>query len=225
MKTAEYKNIVKLLSKYKFSDFDLISNYGLTLGDKNIFKIFTIYEIIKKISKIEGDIVEFGVWKGNNSFMIKKILDFLKIKKTVYLFDHFKGLTHYTKNKDPKISKKYYKKYSSNKNIILDFKNFFNFYNFQVIDQNACEINKNFIKKKLSFVYMDMDLYRPTINVLNVIENLISKGGCILFDQGNKKLWDGEKRAIKEFLKLNKNKYKYFIISKNKQPDVLLVKK
>ena len=40
---------------------------------------------------------------------------------------------------------------------------------------------------------MDMDLYNPTINALNAIEPLISKGGCILFDQGNKKLWDGEK--------------------------------
>ena len=44
-------------------------------------------------------------------------------------------------------------------------------------------------------------------------------------DQGNKKLWDGEKKAIKEFLKDNKKKYKLFIISKENQPDVLLIKK
>ena len=134
---------------------------------------------------MRGDIIEFGVWKGNNSFMIKKILNFLKIKKKLYLFDHFKGLRHYTKNKDPKVSEKYFKKYSSNKKIILDFKKFFKFKNFEVVDQNACKINTSFVKKKLSFVYMDMDLYSPTITALNAIEHFISKGGCILFDQGN----------------------------------------
>ena len=225
MNTKKYKKIINLVKKHNFSNFDLISNYGLTLGDKNIYKIFTLFKVIEKISKVKGDIIEFGVWKGNNSFMIKKILNFLKIKKKIFLFDHFKGLRHFTKTKDPSISKKYYKKYSSPKKIILDFKNFFEVKNFEVVDQNACEINTNFIKKKLSFIYMDMDLYSPTINALNAIEHLISKGGCILFDQGNKKLWGGEKKAIKEFLKNNKNKYKLFTISKKNQPDVLLIKK
>ncbi len=225
MNTKKYKKITNLTKKHNFSNFDLISNYGLTLGDKNIYKIFTVFKIIERISKIKGDIIEFGVWRGNNSFMIKKIINFLKIKKKIFLFDHFKGLRHYTNYKDPSISKKYYKKYLSPKKIILDFKKFFKFKNFEVIDQNACEININFIKNKLSFVYMDMDLYNPTINALNAIEPLISKGGCILFDQGNKKLWDGEKKAIKEFLKDNEKKYKLFIISKENQPDVLLIKK
>ena len=70
-----------------------------------------------------------------------------------------------------------------------------------------------------------MDLYSPTINSLNAIEPFISKGGCILFDQGNKKLWDGEKKAITEFLKKNKKKYKLLILNKENQPDVLLIKK
>ena len=225
MNTKKYKKVTKLTNKHNFSDFDLISNYGLTLGDKSIYKIFTLFKAIERISNIKGDIIEFGVWKGNNAFMIKKMLNFLNIKKKIYLFDHFKGLTHYTKNKDPKMSEKYFKKYSSNKKIILDFKKFFQFKNFEIIDQNACEINTSFIKKKLSFVYMDMDLYSPTISALNAIEHLISKGGCILFDQGNKKLWEGEKKAIKEFLKRNKKKYNFFIISKENQPDVLLIKK
>ena len=81
MNTKKYKKITNLTKKHNFSNFDLISNYGLTLGDKNIYKIFTMFKIIERISKIKGDIIEFGVWRGNNSFMIKKIINFLKIKK------------------------------------------------------------------------------------------------------------------------------------------------
>ena len=81
MNTKKYKKITNLTKKHNFSNFDLISNYGLTLGDKNIYNIFTMFKIIERISKIKGDIIEFGVWRGNNSFMIKKIINFLKIKK------------------------------------------------------------------------------------------------------------------------------------------------
>ena len=81
MNTKKYKKVTKLTSKHNFSDLDLISNYGLTLGDKSIYKIFTLFKAIEKISNIQGDIIEFGVWKGNNAFMIKKILNFLNIKK------------------------------------------------------------------------------------------------------------------------------------------------
>ena len=224
MNSNKYKKITKLTKRHNFSDFDLISNFGLTIGDRNIFKIFTIYEILKKVSKIKGEIIEFGVWRGNNDFMIKKMSDFLKLKKKIFLFDHFKGLRHYS-IKDPKESKKFFQKYSSNKKVILEFKKFFNFKKFEIIDKNACDISENFLNKKLSFVYMDMDLYKPTINALNSIEHLISKNGCILFDQGNKKLWAGEGRAIKDFLKIHKKKYKMHILTNNKQPDVLLIKK
>lgn len=68
-----------------------------------------------------------------------------------------------------------------------------------------------------------MDLYKPTITALHAINRSLVKGGLIVFDEGNKKLWAGEKKAIKEFLEINKD-YSYNLISKNRQPDVVLKK-
>ena len=48
--------------------------------------------------------------------------------------------------------------------------------------------------------------------------------GVILFDEANKTLWNGEKKAMDEFLKKNKKKYKKKVISKKYQPDVMLTK-
>ncbi len=70
-----------------------------------------------------------------------------------------------------------------------------------------------------------MDLYFPTKQVLNAIEKRISSKGKILFDEANKKLWEGEKKAMNEFLKSNNKNYKKEIISKLYQPDVILGKK
>ena len=67
-----------------------------------------------------------------------------------------------------------------------------------------------------------MDLYLPTLKGLEAIHKNMSKGGIIVFDEGNKKLW-GERFAIKEFLKKHKN-YKTITLSKKDAPDVVLKK-
>jgi len=104
--------------------------------------------------------------------------------------------------------------------------NFFKLKKVYFIDKDATKLNKkSFEKYKFSLAYFDMDLYEPTFTALRSIDRSMVKGGLIVFDEGYKKIWNGEKKAIKDFLKINKN-YKYFLISKkkNRQPDVYLKK-
>ena len=71
-----------------------------------------------------------------------------------------------------------------------------------------------------------MDLYLPTIKALNSVNNSVTKNGLIVFDEGNMDEWIGEKKALNEFFKKNKNSYSKKIISKkNFQPDVILKKR
>ena len=221
----KYKKIIGLIKKNKFTTFDAITNYGLLSGDTNLFKTLKIFELIKQIKKLDGDIIELGIHKGNTSLLFKKILDIYKIKKKIFLLDHYKGLTHFSKQ-DPNFSKKYKGKYKDSKKIIKDFLNFFKLKKVFFIDKDATKLNDKFFKKfKFSLAYFDMDLYEPTFTALKSIDRSIVKGGLIVFDEGNKKIWNGEKKAIRDFLKINKN-YKYFLISKkkNRQPDVYLKK-
>lgn len=67
-----------------------------------------------------------------------------------------------------------------------------------------------------------MDLYEPTLKALLAINKHITKGGLIVFDQGNKKIW-AERFAIRDFIKKNKN-YKKINLDKFYQPDVVLKK-
>ena len=203
MLLKKYKKITKLAKRLGFSDFELVTNYGLLSGDTNLFKTLTIFEIVNSIKKIPGDIIEFGVWNGNTGLLIKKILDVKKIKKKVFLFDHFKGLQHYSR-KDPKINQSYKHSYLGKKNKIKKFINFFNLKNVKIIDKDATKISeKDFKNFKFCLAILDMDLYLPTIAALNAIDKKISKNGIILFDEANKKLWEGEKKAMSEFLKNN----------------------
>ena len=67
-----------------------------------------------------------------------------------------------------------------------------------------------------------MDLYVPTLKGLQSIDENMTKGSYIVFDEGHKKLWS-ERYAIRDFLKKNK-KYKKIIINKRRQPDIILKK-
>ena len=122
----KFKKILQLKKKFNFNDFDLITNYGLFSGDSNLYKTLVIFSLIKEVKNIKGDIIELGVHNGNTSLLIKKILDIFKIKKKLYLLDHFKGLTNYH-NKDTLWSLRQSGKYKGSKEKILSFIDFLNF--------------------------------------------------------------------------------------------------
>ena len=219
-----YKKILKLINKHNLSKFDLITNYGLLSGDTNLFKTLTIFDLIKKTQKVKGDIIEFGIWKGNTSLLIKKIIEIFKIKKKLILFDHFRGLKHFEK-KDGSESLKYKGTYLGNKKKIEDYIKFFKFKNIQIINKDATDLNKKFFKKKkYSLVIIDVDLYEPTLRILESIKNNISKNGLIVFDEGNSKLMPGEGKALNEFYKHNKKKFIIEKIKFSRQPDIFLKK-
>ena len=219
----KYKKISNKILK-DISIFEAVTNYGLYSGDHNLFKTLTIYELLKKTEFVKGDIIEFGVWKGNTSILIKKIIDIFKINKKMFLLDHFKGLQHY--QEIDKNGIKFKNKYKHPKYKIEKIIKNFEFKNIEIIDKDATKIESNFFnkKQKFSLAILDVDLYQPTKKILISIDKHVSKNGLIVFDEGQKKLWPGENKALKEFLKKNKSKYKLFIIDKNRQPDCYLQK-
>ena len=46
-----------------------------------MYRLLKLSEILYKVKSVKGDIIEFGIWNGNNLFTIKKIIDYHDIKK------------------------------------------------------------------------------------------------------------------------------------------------
>ena len=107
--------------------------------------------------------------------------------------------------------------------------NFFKLDNIKIIKMNALNIPDGFFRNNIySLIILDMDLYKPTIKILNnlSIKKNLSKSSKIVFDEGNDNLWKGEKKALNEFLKKNNKYFLKKIISRSPyQPDVVLTKK
>ncbi len=209
----EYFKILKYSNKFdkKF----ILKNFGLFLGDKTTFRFFSIFEIVKKIKSINGDIIEFGVWNGNNLLTIKKTIEYLNINKTLIGFDHFKGMPFLTNGND----------FSGDKKLLEYFIKFFKFKKVKLIDDDFNNINQYQKKiKKISLAYVDCDLYKETLQILNFIDNKMSKGGIIAFDEALRDNKKGEAKAMKEFYETRKKKYKLVKRLKFYQPDILLIR-
>tara|TARA_B110000483_G_scaffold41704_1_gene51752 strand:- start:1311 stop:1988 length:678 start_codon:yes stop_codon:yes gene_type:complete len=214
------KDYLKLL-KNNFSKKFILENSGMLIGDKALYRQIKILEIIKNIELVKGDIIEFGIWHGNNLFMVKKIVDFYKLKKRVIGYDNFSGFPNPAKLKKLKKGK-----YIGKPELINKILKFFKLSNVKIINDDILNLEKHKkIFNKISFVYIDCNVYEPVKKILETLNNKISKGGIIAFDEAQNKNNKSEGIAMMEFYNRNKKSYKLIKLNKNYQPDAILIKK
>ena len=210
-----YFNIIKNYKK-AFSKTFILRNFGLFIGDKSLFKILKCFELIEQIKNIKGDVVEFGVWNGNNLVTMKKIFDYFKIKKNIIGYDNFKGM--------PVPDKKNY--FVGEIDLINYIKKFFRLGSIKIIKDDIMNLEKHYKDfPKLSMIYIDCDLYKTTSKILETLSNKLNKKGLIVFDEANFNINKGEGKAAKEFYKKNKKNFNKIILKKYYQPDLILKKK
>jgi len=95
-----------------------------------------------------------------------------------------------------------------------------------LIKGDANKTIKIFEKKNphilISLAYIDFDLYLPTKEALEFIDKRLSVGGLIVFDEAMTHEWQGEGKAMLEFLQEHEGKYETSIIPFVRQPTVFL---
>ena len=77
--TKEEKEIIKLSDKYSMT---------------GSIRMWALLQAVKKVikNKIEGDIVECGVWKGGNLILCQKYLNLQNVSIKIHGFDNFEGM-------------------------------------------------------------------------------------------------------------------------------------
>lgn len=189
--------------------FEIENLFYQTTNKSRLEKLISHYEIIKKIQKVEGDIVEFGVFKGNSLIRLAHFRDIFKLKKKIFAFDTFDNFpfsrissNQYDKN-FPKIFQKEAGKPFSDKKLIKIFKEK-KIKNIELIKGNIQDTLQPFLKKnrKFSLVHIDLDLFEITYFVLEKILPFINDKGVIILDDYN--IHPGIKKASEKFFKKQK---------------------
>lgn len=214
------KKYFKILDN-NFSKKFILENFGMLIGNKSLYRLMKLSEILIKTKNVRGDIIEFGIWNGNNLFSIKKMADYNKINKRIYGFDNFSGFPN-----PQKLKKKIKGKYIGRPQLIKKIISFFKLRNIQIFNDDIMNLS-NYMKifNKISFIYIDCNVYKVVEKILNETNNKISSGGIIAFDEARNKFNKDEGRAMMKFYNKNKKIYKLIKLNPNYQPDAILIKR
>lgn len=203
-------NINKYFLKMKFFYENLFYQFCTTERLSKLIAQLKVFETTKDIS---GDVVEFGVFKGNSLSRLIIFREIFSRKKYVYAFDQFgefkvpktilqgdkKKLRLFLKEAGKRsVSLNSLKKNLVNRNLNRKVK---------LIKGDIFITLNKFLKEnkkiKFSFVNLDVDLFHITHFILKKIWPRLTKGGIVLFD--DYKSFPGATKAINIFLKENKN--------------------
>tara|TARA_Y100000996_G_scaffold410120_1_gene391934 strand:+ start:279 stop:1025 length:747 start_codon:yes stop_codon:yes gene_type:complete len=187
----ELKDSYEYFKKYFYTSIFLpeerLRNYAITKALKNDPTEKYLY-------------LEFGVYTGNSTNFFSK-----KIKNTLYGFDSFEGfnedwLGHAHGEGDFSLNKQIP---VLEKNVSLEIG--------WVQDTLPIFLNKN-KDKKINFIHMDMDTYKTSKFILEMVKPYLTNGAIICFDElYNYEGWKvGEFKALSETFKENEFTYKCF---------------
>lgn len=169
---------------------DLIQNLindKITMVDTDGFQ--TIFNHYSKISKIEGDIVECGVWRGGFSIFLSHIFQ----NKNIWVCDSFQGFQPLEVAKHQYDKERHTPIYTHNTigplGISLEeVQSHFKKYGLE--EEKRIKFLKGFVKdtlptsgiEKISLLRIDVDAYSATLETLEELYDKVQPGGFIIFD-------------------------------------------
>ncbi len=232
-------DLVRNIKKKNFKLLDWFTNSISLPSLKNDLPLGPYFSFIRKKAKgIPGDLVEFGVFRGDSIIATALLLKRMNIKKKIIGFDTFDGFLKKHKNDDVKLFKKLFKqkkisskhynwikqretaiklrlienhewKNTSYKFVRERIKKFKLQKDIKLLKGDIVKTVKKIDKKqKYSVVFMDCNLYEPHLAALNHCWKHLSKKGAIFLDDYFSLKYPGARIAVNEFCYKNKLKVK-----------------
>lgn len=209
--------------------WSVIDHWPLYCGVGNLAHFVAILDIVRRSLPVPGHIAELGSWRGANLLFMAKLLRIFDPNgpKQVHCFDSFEGLQTFSDKDCPAEANR--GTYLGNYEELLEMISLYEM-------QDDIVMHKGFVGDTLppffsthaelsfSLVYLDMDLYEPTIEALNRFHQRLSKGGMFVLDEWNHANYPGETIAVQEFLEKCGGCYRMEHVQGARQPSLVLVK-
>ena len=217
------KKIIKQLI-----DLNLSSNQisMLTISRKKTTRILYYNKIYQHILDKPGVIMEFGVQYGEALLTLLKLRGIYEpynhLRKIIG-FDTFEGFTSQLtrEEKNNNWEKGDYGVPKNFETLLDELLNLeesnspLNWINrFKLIKGDASKTIEKYLKDNphtvIGMAIFDMDLYKPTKKVLEIIKPRLFKGSILVFDELNQRPFPGETLAVMESIGLNNLKFNSF---------------
>lgn len=208
------------------SNVEKLQNFTKYVPTQDLRKFLCRYELFRKILHVHGSIVECGVLYGGGLMawaQLSEIFEPLNHLRNIIGFDTFTGFVSVSEMDNTGIAFQ-----GKNgglaidtyddllKSIILYNKNRFlnHIEKVKLVRGDVAESLPRYLKANphlvVSLLYLDFDIYEPTVVALKHLATRIPKGGIIAFDELNHEVWPGETIAVMQEMGLNKLRIERF---------------
>uniref|UniRef100_A0A6C0KYX3 dTDP-6-deoxy-L-hexose 3-O-methyltransferase n=1 Tax=viral metagenome TaxID=1070528 RepID=A0A6C0KYX3_9ZZZZ len=200
--------------------YESFNNFIFSNDVKVIGKLLHRFEYFNKIKDLPGDIIEIGVFKGSGIATFSKFLEIYcpNSNKKVIGFDIFQNNSDEILSKDIDLDKNNMNTVYSRVNIdeltlesVEQSLIHMNIHKKYILVEGDVEVSlPSFLEKnpglRISLLYIDCDIERPTYYSLKYLWDRILPGGIILFDEYEHHSFS-ESNGVDKFLKENNIKY------------------
>ena len=198
-KTDSYESIspkatyAPWLSDNAFNEiYAVIKNY--TLVDR--YRCYELWQLVAECSKLNGALIEVGVWRGGSGSLIAKKAQMLGISDNVYLCDTFQGVvkaggqdTRYTGGEHADTSKE----------LVEELIKQLSLNNTKILVGVFPEQTANLVDDKtFRFCHVDVDVYQSAKDIVEWIWPKLTVGGMIVFDDYGFFGCEGVRRLVDE---------------------------
>jgi hypothetical protein len=188
--------------------FDYENGFYATADPTRFSKFITHLEFFKQTSSVRGEIVEFGIFKGNSFFRWIKFRDLLEQtgSRKVIGFDIFGDFpeAHFPDDKQRRDA--FVTETNGGKSISFEEIN-------DLLEKQGLNKNVDIVKGdilttlddylqknphlKISLLHIDVDLYEPVKVILEKLYDKVTKGGIIILDDYG--TFAGTNKAVDDF--------------------------
>lgn len=188
------------------------NGFYATADPSRFSKFITHLEFFKQTSNVRGEIVEFGIFKGNSFFRWIKFRDLLEQtnSRKVIGFDIFGDFPEANFEEDKEKRDAFVQETNGGKSISLEEIN-------ELLQKQGLHKNVDIIKGdilvtldeyleknphlKISLLHIDVDLYEPTKHILEKLYQRVTTGGIIVLDDYG--AFAGTNKAVDDFFQNN----------------------
>ena len=211
--------------------FEYENGFYATADPSRFSKFVSHLEFFKRTSNIRGEILEFGIFKGNSFFRWIKFRDLLEqtSSRKIIGFDIFGDFPEANFEEDKLKRDAFVKETNGGKSITYDeitelLKKQNLQKNVEIIKGDILQTLDNYLSDnphlKISLLHIDVDLYEPTFQSLEFFYPRLVNGGVIVCDDYNYNEFDGAKKAWDTYFADKE----YFINHKNPMGGSFLIK-
>jgi hypothetical protein len=187
--------------------WDYENGFYLTSHITRIAKMLAHYELYKSIIDLPGHIVECGVFKGASLIRFATFRELYEnpFSRKIIGFDAFGKFPEYEDIDDKKFIEKFVEE-AGDGIPIVELKEILSnkaFTNYELVQGDILKTIPKYISDhhelKIALLHIDVDVYHPTLVILQNLYDKVVKNGLIIFDDFGTVA--GETKAIDEFFK------------------------